>query len=259
MNDAAPARVDPIGEKYFKPLEIAERCSDISFYVAALLSFAALLAEKPEHPVLYDLVQIAFVMAVLFVFVAGIAIRLYWRPNAEDKRRTELITNAANVSLTVDRTQGYYNNDETGPTRRLGVMLLENSHFSKSVALAMLLRERLKIAAYVALFIVAVLYRKTDLALAATAAQAVFSEQLLSRWLRLEWLHARFENVYRQLFSLFQSRPTKMVLYARVLELFALCETGKSNAGVALSSRLFFQRNQALSLEWDQIKAALKL
>jgi hypothetical protein len=87
VSDAAPIRVDPIGEKYFKPLEIAERCSDISFYVAALLSFAALLVEKPDHPVVYDFVQIAFVMAVLFMFVVGIAIRLYWRPNAEDNPR----------------------------------------------------------------------------------------------------------------------------------------------------------------------------
>jgi hypothetical protein len=204
-------------------------------------------------------VQIAFVLTVLFVFVSGIAIRLYWRPNAEDKRRAELITSASHVALTVERTEGYYNNDETDPTRRLGAMLLENSHFSKSVALKMLSRERFKIVAYLALFLVAVLYRRTDLAFAATAAQAIFSEQLLSRWLRLEWLHVRFDNVYRQLYGLFQSRSVKTVLYARVLELFALYETSKSNAGIALSSKIFFERNEALSTEWEKIKAALKL
>jgi Na+/proline symporter len=204
MSNIAPIRRDPIGDKYFKPLEIAERCLNISFYVAAVLSFAALLVERVEHPALYDFVQIAFVLIVLFVFVSGIAIRLYWRPNAEDKRRAELITSASHVALTVERTEGYYNNDETDPTRRLGVMLLENSYFSKSVALKMLSRERSKIVAYLVLFLVAVLCRKTDLAFAATAAQAIFSEQLLSRWLRLEWLHVRFENIFRQLYVLFQ-------------------------------------------------------
>jgi hypothetical protein len=259
MTDNPPVRKDPIGDKYFKPLIIAERWSDISFYAAALFSFAALLVEKAEYPAFYDVVQIAFVLAVLLVFASGILIRLYWRPNAEDKRRAELITNAAHVSLTVDRTEGYYNNDETDPTRRLGVMLLENSHFSKSVALAMLSRERLRVALYLVLFSIAVLYRRTDLAFAATAAQAIFSEQLLSRWLRLEWLRTRFETVYRELYGLFQSRPTRAVLYARILELFGIYETSKSNAGVALSPRIFFQRNAVLSVEWEQIKKALKL
>ena len=86
MTNPPPTRSDPIGEKYFKPLKIAECCSDASFYIAAALSFAALLVEKAQHPELYELVQIAFVLAVLSVFVTGLAIRLYWRPNAEDSR-----------------------------------------------------------------------------------------------------------------------------------------------------------------------------
>src|ERR1700693_5635430 len=71
MNEVAPVRRDPIGDKYFRPLEIAARLSDISFYGAAVLSFAALLVEKTGHPALYEFVQIAFVLAVLFVFVSG--------------------------------------------------------------------------------------------------------------------------------------------------------------------------------------------
>jgi hypothetical protein len=259
MSEANPSRQDPIGEKYFKPLEIAGRFSDVLFYVAALLSFAALLVEKTEHPSLYDFVQTCFVLSVLFVFVVGIAIRIYWRPIAEDKRRAELISTAATVALTVDRTSGYYNNDEKDPVRRLGVMLLENSHFSKSIALTMLGRERIKIGAYTVLFLLAILYRKTDLAIAATAAQAVFSEQLLSRWLRLEWLQRRFEEVYRQLYALFQSRSAKGVVLARVLELYGVYETAKSNAGITLSSKIFNEQNASLSSEWDRVKAALKL
>jgi hypothetical protein len=252
-------RCDPIGDKHFKPLDRAERWSDVSFYVAGVLSFAMLLVDKAQFPAAYDVVQIVFVLSVLSVFVSNVAIRLYWRPNAEDRRREELITNACDVSLTIERTQGYYNNDEVDPTRRLGVALLENGHFSRAITFKMLTMERIKIAAYVVLFLVAVLYRKTDLALAAAAAQAVFSEQLLSRWLRLEWLHARFNAVYRQLYTLFQSKPNKRVLFAKILELFALYEAGKLNAGISLSSKIFFDNNKALSGEWESIKAALQL
>lgn len=259
MSDAPPVRRDPIGERHFKPLEIADRVSDISFYVAAALSFAALLVERIEHPIVYDLVQISFVFAVLAVFFSGIAIKLYWRPAAEDRRRAELISNASSVALTVERTEGYYNNEQTDPIRRLGVIIMENSHFSKAIALKMLRWERTRIAAYVVLFLAAVLYRKTDLAIASTAAQAVFSEQLLSRWLRLEWFRMRCESVYNQAYALFQSSPSKKVMLAKALELFGLYEAGKANAGIALSSKIFFANNEALSREWDQIKVALKL
>jgi hypothetical protein len=170
MSEMAERR-DPIGEKHFKPLERAELWSDVSFYMAALLSFAALLVDRERVPAAYDVVQIVFVLSVLSVFVSTMAIRLYWRPNAEDHRREELITNASEVPLTVERTQGYYNNDEADPTRRLGVLLLENSHFSKTITSKMLTSERIRIVAYLVLFLLAVLYRKTDLALAAAAAQ----------------------------------------------------------------------------------------
>jgi hypothetical protein len=58
---------------------------------------------------------------------------------------------------------------------------------------------------------------------------------------------------------LFQGRPSKRVLFAKVLELFALYETGKASAGVSLSSRVFFANNEALSAEWKAIKVALQL
>src|SRR4051812_23488041 len=108
--DSSEGRRDPIGDKYFKPLEISERCSNGLFYIAAILSFAALLVEKSTHPTLYDLVQICFVLAVTGVFSLGIIIRLYWRPKAEDKRRAELISSASKVQLTVEQTEKYYNN-----------------------------------------------------------------------------------------------------------------------------------------------------
>jgi hypothetical protein len=52
---------------------------------------------------------------LLTVFFSSVAIKLYWRPAAEDRRRAELISNASSVALTVENTEGYYNNSETDP------------------------------------------------------------------------------------------------------------------------------------------------
>jgi hypothetical protein len=186
-------------------------------------------------------------------------VRLYWRPRAEDARRTELLSNTSTVALIYERTVGYYNNDQTDPIRRLGVALLENSLFSKTIALEMAKKERIKVSFYVFIFFILLLIRQTDLVIASTAAQAVFSEQIVSQWLRLEWLRVRFDSTYNSLYTLFQSKPPKAVLYAKVLESFAFYETGKSNSGIALSSKTFRRLNPILSADWEKIKATLRI
>lgn len=259
MITPSPTRRDPIGERHFKPLETADLVSDLCFYIAAALSFAALLVDNTNWPALYALVQSLFFFAVLAGFVVGIATKLYWRPIAEDQRRADLISNATSVAVSVQRTEGYYNNEEVDPLRRLGLIIMENSHFTRAIALKMLYRERIFVGGYITLFLIALLYRKTDLALLAVAAQAIFSEQVLSRWLRLEWLRIRSEKVFEQTYSVFQRSPSTEVLFAKILELYGLYETGKANAGISLSSRIFYSNNARLSEEWEEIKATLKL
>lgn len=259
MSDTTPSRSDPIGDRYFWPLELADKTSDWLFYVTALLSFVVLFVEPVAHPIVYDLLQASFVLSVIVVFVLNLVIRLHWRPRAADKRAAELLSNSYGIDLTHERTSGYYNNEQTDPVRRLGVALLENSHFSKAIALEMARSERVKVITYATIFVMLILNRSTDLAIASTAAQAVFSEQIVSRWLRLEWFRVRCDNTFSQLYSLFQSVPNKGFLAARVLELFAYYETGKSNSGVNLSSKTFAKLNPTLSKEWETIKSALKL
>jgi len=264
-NDQASAsadpsrRHDPIREKYFRVVELAEFVSSVLFYVAGLLSFAVLLFEKHTHPILYDGTQVAFIVAVAALFVVDVGIRLYWSPWAADERRLDLLSNAYGVSLTHEQTTGYYNNNETDPVRRIGVAALENSHFSRAIALAMLKRDRIQMAVYIVILFVVWLNRNTDLAVAATAALVVFSEHLLSRWLRLEWLRARSHTTYNGLYALFHSAPARIKLHAQVLQWFAFYETSKSTAAVTLSAKVFAKLNPRLSKEWEDIKRTLGL
>lgn len=137
--------------------------------------------------------------------------------------------------------------------------MLENSHFSKAIALRMARLERAKIAVYALAWLLGLLSRQTDLGILVAASQAVFSEQVVSKWLRLEWLRIRFEKTDDDVYRLFQSRPAAPKFYAMTLESLGLYETAKAHGAVTLSSRLFRQLNDELSAEWERIKRALKV
>ena len=89
--DNQPTKIDPIRTRYYRPLELADACSDWMFLAVAALSISALAVERTRTPELYDLVQGAFVIGVLALFFLGIGVRLYWTPRAEDKRRQDLL------------------------------------------------------------------------------------------------------------------------------------------------------------------------
>lgn len=230
----------------------------IVFYTGASLSLVSLSIDKALNPLVYDAVVVLFVLAVVALFVVGLFLRLYLTPRADDRRRQDFFTSACNVNLTPETTVGYYNNELTKPIDRIAAQLFENSFFSKNIALSMVKFERAKVAVYAILWLVAVLNRSTDLGWIAAAAQAVFSEQILSKWFRLEWLRMRFERTFDDMYRLFQNRGSAQKFLAMTLDSLGMYETSKANAAVTLSSKIFQERNAGLSIEWEAIKQRLK-
>lgn len=251
------SKSDPIRENYYAAVEQADKASDGLFYATALLSIISLFIDKGTYPVVYDTVQTSFAVCVISLFIIGLVSRLYWTPRAEDKRRQDFFASACGVSLSHQKTDGYYNNDLSDPIERMAAQVMENSHFSKAIALRMARTERLKVVAYGALWLLCVLNRHADLGLIVAASQAVFSEQILSKWLRLEWLRIRFEKTYDELHRMFQSKPSTPTFRAQTLESLGMYETAKAAAGITLSSKLFHKMNDHQSAEWEQIKADL--
>lgn len=253
------SRSDPIRTRYYDAVELTDKVSDGLFYLGAILSIVSLLVEKQAYPIAYDFVMAAFAVAVIALFALGLVSRLYLTPRAEDKRRQDFFSSACGVGLTHEKTEGYYNNDFVEPIKRMAAQVLENSHFSKAIALRMARLERAKVAVYTLAWLLCLLNRQTDLGIVVAASQAVFSEQVVSKWLRLEWLRIRFERTYDDVYRLFQSRPAAPKFNAMTLESLGTYETAKANGAVTLSSRLFRELNDELSAEWERIKRELKI
>ena len=253
------SRSDPIRTNYFDAVQKAEKVTDWLFYLNALLSFCTLLVEQKTHPNVYDVVLLLFSISVVAMFALGMMLRLYLTPRAEDKRRQDFFRSACNVNLFHQQTDGYYNNDFKDPIKRMAAQVLENSLFSKEIALRMARRERVKVAVYALIWFVLLYNRRTDLGWIVAASQAIFSEQILSKLFRLEWLRIRFEKTFDDVFRLFQTKPSVAQFNAHALDALSMYETAKANAGITLSSTIFDDLNPTLSTEWDKVKATLKI
>lgn len=256
-NATATTRVDPIRKRYYDPLERAEKVSGWLFYIAAITSFLPLMFSEKSYPIGNSVVTAAFVLLVIANFVLGIVIRLYFFPRAEDARRKEFLSNAFNFDLIHQRTIGYYNNDETSPLRRIGMLVMENLFFSKAILGKMAPAVRARAAIYFVLWFGFVIWRATPLDWLVAGAQVLFTEEILTRWIRLEWARNRAEKLYDIVHSLFQVSPTGDKLTAYSLQAFGDYEVGKALGGILLSQRIFDRDNPSLTQEWEKVKNGL--
>ncbi|RWD32580.1 MAG: hypothetical protein EOS34_20885 [Mesorhizobium sp.] len=252
-------KVDTVGDNYYKPLERAEAVGTGLFWVVSILSIAALFVDKATYPLAYDILQIVFIVCVLLFFFQGQIQKLYFFPRAEDKRRQELLSNSYGVALTHEETVAYYNNDQTNPLKRLAASVMESAFFTREIVRMMLVGQRTKTVGYLVIYLVAVLNRSTNLEVLAVAAQAVFSEDIIARWLRMEWLRIRSEQIFDKLNQLFTGKQafSRPAAQSQVIDLFSFYETTKSTAAILLSSRLFHKHNARLTKEWDGIRGRL--
>jgi hypothetical protein len=251
-----PQKDDPIGQRYFAPLALADLVSDALFCISAALSLIVPLVEQPLHPTIYTVAQIAFATSVIALFVVSLAVRIYFSPRAQFRRYQDFLAHAFGKPLAAQQTSGYYNNAAATASRRIAAQVLENSFYSHDTVSQMAKVERIKIAVYAALYALVILNRSTDVATIAVAAQIVFSEQILSRWLRLEWLRRECERTYDDVYRQFQ---TKGQMDAFSIEALGRYEIAKATAAISLSSRIFQTSAKRTDTEWAKIRAALGL
>lgn len=255
------AKSDPVRSEFYGPVEACEHACSLLFYVGAALSVAVLFVDR-RYPVWHDGLTILFSVTVIALFILSLMLRIYLLPRAEDRRRRDFFANAYRVNLAPAQTDGYYNNQESEPTRKIAMQVLEDAFFTKAILLRMARTERIRCVAYALLWLLCVFNRRVDMDVVLVACQAVFSEQVISRWIRLEWLRSRTERTYDDLYRDMIHRPIDAMtanFAALTMESMAQYETTKANAGITLSSRIFEKLNTELSGQWLNVRAALKL
>ncbi len=250
----ANQKVDPISQKYFKPLERAELVEVTLFYLSAAISLAIPLIDRTATPKMYDYTQIVFLILVIALSITSFSIRLYFSPRAQDCRLKDFLSHAYNTSLSPETTDHYYTTNEETSQKRLAAQALENSLYSKNTISEMVTFERIKVVIYFLLWFIAISNRSTDLAILALIAQIIFSEHIVLKWLRSEWLRRQFESVFDGLFQLFMGNKNDNQFEVRALQLMGKYETSKAIANITLSSKVFKKIETESNAEWATVR-----
>jgi hypothetical protein len=247
------AKIDPIRENFFAPLECAEKISGILFIAVVALTIFTTVFDESGHKKLNDLLQLGLVVSVVLLFILDQSTRLYLAPRAQDSRSKDFLSKAFGTPLSTQQTTGYYNNSQSDPARRIAAQVFENSLFTREISGAMLKIAGSLAVVYFTFWIFALANRDVSLPLVATCAQAIFGEQILAKCCRLFWLHRRSDSIFNDMHRLFLAKPNSTRFSAMALESYTKYESAKALAGITLSSRIFDRLNPKISAEWTAL------
>lgn len=250
---------DPVRDKFYLPYERAEVLEIVLFYVGVILSLALTVNPFGGAGELDNVLSVLFGVVVFAAFVTSKAIKLYFMPRAIARRQEDFCSHAFETALAFDGTNGYYNNSQRTAERRIAAQVLESSYFTSTLISQYARGQRVVNLIYIILWLACMFYRKFEVTMIVAIAQVVFSEQILSKWLRVEWLRMRTEGVYRETYALLHSQTNakEFAPYA-VLRLLQY-ECAKVNASILISSTRFNEHQERLSKDWDKVRAVLKI
>lgn len=248
-------RVDEI-EKYYNPIDQIEKISTPIFIVTTLLALTLPYAKQFQNEL-----QIVFIIFIIIDFGLSQFLRFIIIPTAERKRRQQLLSDAFDTPLILEKTTLYYNNTYPPSITRLGANIFENSLFSKRILEKMLIKNRIITILYLVIWLIIVLNKNSDFDLRMWISQLFFSANIALYWINLEILRFRYEKVYQKLYDHFfhnigdENEKGK----AAILDSFAEYESAKSSASVKLSSKIFHDINNTVTQEWESLKQILKM
>lgn len=253
-------RIDEL-DKYYIPIEKTDKWIGRLFWVSAILSISIIYSNSIPMQLSQQMIEIFFIVVVVSHFVLSQYNSFHLIPIAENSRRKQLLSNSFNVPLIPETTEGYYNNDITPSIARLGASVFENSFFAKNVSYKMAKKERLKVLLYFLLWLIAIIFRSTDLSLVLILTQVLFSGEIFVRFIKIEILHSRNESIYNDLYAHFlhKTSSTNNEGTANLLYLFASYEAVKADASIKQSSKIFDELNPKLSIEWEEIRKKLAI
>jgi hypothetical protein len=254
----AGVTLDPVREKYYRPCETADLVETTLFYAGVALSISIAALPRSNYEGIERVLVTLFGLVVIGCFVTSQLIRLYLMPRALRGRQSDFCSHAFGTDLASDKTVNYYNNAQTSPAKRIAAQVLESSYFTNALLSKVARRHRWLNGGYLTIWLTLMFYRGFDFGVILAISQALFSEQLVSKWLRVEWLRLRTEAVYRDTYACIQGQRTDMFSPNAVFQ-FVQYESAKANAATIVHSKDYKELRFKLASEWNEIRNKMSL
>ncbi len=237
-------------KKYYEWSSIIQKIVSYSFIINAVGSFLSLiLSEK----LLIVCITIQLIATFLNVVLNWLDDNIIF-PNAERNRRKVNIDNSFGINTTMDKTDGYYNNELNPSVEKLILNNFESIYFTMNIAKKMMLKEVVKtLMSFIVLLIAFNIFERTEMIL--LIFQIVFSGSyilgLSSFLIYFNQINRLYEDFYQ---SLITENHYSKNLIIRLLGLSAEYEIIKGSHRIKLSSKIFNQLNPTLSKKWDKLQ-----
>ncbi|HDX9702088.1 TPA: hypothetical protein ROY42_006048 [Bacillus thuringiensis] len=255
-------RLDSL-DRHYKSIDQLNTLISYLFWINATLSISVFFVNDILD--VKNVLLFIFTLTTFAYFIVDNYLTIFKIPNVEDKRRVHLLTNSFDVPLDNERTHKYYNNGLEPSLLKLGANIFENSLFAERVTHEMVKKERIKIVAFVIVFIAALLFRTTEIELISILAQTLFAGTLFPAYIRLEVLHSKNKAIFECLYDIFllhqqdNSAGNEKKLSAKLLDCFVKYESAKAYSGVKQDSAIFHKINPEVTQEWEEIKQRLNI
>ncbi|MCH1627208.1 hypothetical protein [Fredinandcohnia quinoae] len=251
-------RIDTV-ENYFNRLTRMSKISNILFWMSVICSFAVFFTSNNVG--INSTMNIIFILITILYFTFSNWVSIFLLREAQNKRRTHLLSNSLGVRLDDEETNLYYNNPQSPSLLRLGMNVFENSLFTCRVTEEMAKWERIKVFVYIIIWLLLLLFRETNLNLLSIVAQTIFTTGILVTWIRLEVLRYSSNQIFNELRQVFLANGLKgnRKSNSLILSLVFRYETTVASMGIHLSSRVFHRINSSVSEEWEKIKKNIDL
>lgn len=257
MQPSSP--VDPIRINYFDIIEKVDKWANRLFLLGALLSIASTFVSETLHPKVSGWLQTVFLVTVVGLFAIDLAVKLYLSPRAADARTKDFLSHAYGPNLSTVRTQNYYNNNAPFGVKKVAAQTFENTLFTKQICRKMFNQQIFLVALYMVIFAIGLANRDTPLTLWCAAAQVLFGEQIIVRFIRLWWLRSRAEQIHEELRQLYVISTNGIQFDTIAMDAYTRYETSKATVGITLSSKIYEKLNPSLTNEWNQLRATYRI
>ncbi|NTV92578.1 MAG: hypothetical protein HGA72_04680 [Chlorobiaceae bacterium] len=265
MTNTEGKKEDPISENLYNPLEKAEEVSERLFLAITVMSLLLIvltevISTQFNHKELQTITSVLLVLNIIAI-ASSVALNLFIRlklfPRAEDARRKDFVSKAFNVHLTSLRTKGYYNNEGHHPSTRIGLSVLENLLYTKRVLQSMIITIRIQALGWLIIFVSIILIRGSSLEVIYAISLVVFSENILVKWARMEWILDKAEKLFDDTYRILQLKLSDDELLPYAIDAFVDYEKDKATASILSSSKVFNKLQPSLDEEWEKIKTNL--